>query len=372
MKKIISGLLVVFCCCTLLQAQTVYQNSVPNGETWYKIKTRGTSLCKISTSGSYALHQQIVYLISGYWNTAEVTVVSEFNYNHQYVDLKWGYVGSGTDRYLAIKSTPRTSGISVNGFSIYDVSDPSLIIELEELTGTVTEIAERKTLFVNEKDSKVGVGTLVPSSKLAVEGGDLHIGNETSSNGQRRYARIYGYDANAQFYGTIHSNWEDSKRTFDIYTNNQTQQLKIDASANSSARIGILPGENAGVGIGTFETGSHKLAVEGSIGAREIKVEASGWSDFVFENDYDLRTLEEVEEHINEKGHLPEIPSEVEVTENGINLGEMNAKLLQKIEELTLYMIEQNKQNQAQQKELEAQSALIEQLKNEVSALKSE
>ncbi len=63
----------------------------------------------------------------------------------------------------------------------------------------------------------------------------------------------------------------------------------------------------------------------------------TGRSDFVFENDYELRTLEEVEQHINEKGRLPEIPSETEVTENGINLGEMNAKLLQKIEELTLY-----------------------------------
>lgn len=118
------------------------------------------------------------------------------------------------------------------------------------------------------------------------------------------------------------------------------------------------------VGIGTTATGSHKLTVEGSIGAREIKVKASGWSDFVFENNYELRTLEEVEEHIAEKGHLPEIPSEAEVTENGINLGEMNAKLLQKIEELTLYLIEQNKENQEQRK-------LIEELQKEVSVLKT-
>ncbi|MEM9338427.1 MAG: hypothetical protein AAGA66_06835 [Bacteroidota bacterium] len=108
--------------------------------------------------------------------------------------------------------------------------------------------------------------------------------------------------------------------------------------------IGFFDGSNKSLGINTTSTGSHKLAVEGSIGAREIKVQATGWSDFVFENDYDLRTLEEVEEHITENGHLPEIPSETEVTENGINLGEMNAKLLQKIEELTLYLIEQNKE----------------------------
>ena len=123
--------------------------------------------------------------------------------------------------------------------------------------------------------------------------------------------------------------------------------------------------KSGSVGIGTTTTGSHKLAVGGSIGAREIKVEANGWSDFVFENDYELRTLEEVEEHIAENGHLPEIPSEAEVTENGINLGEMNAKLLQKIEELTLYMIGMNKRvNQLEQENSE--------LKEKVKSIENE
>jgi len=90
--------------------------------------------------------------------------------------------------------------------------------------------------------------------------------------------------------------------------------------------------------------GSHKLAVEGSIGAREIKVEANGWSDFVFENTYQLPSLKEVENHIQQKGHLKDIPSAKEVEENGIFLGQMDAKLLQKIEELTLYTIQQQKE----------------------------
>ncbi len=97
------------------------------------------------------------------------------------------------------------------------------------------------------------------------------------------------------------------------------------------------------VGIGTDATGSHKLAVEGSIGAREIKVEASGWSDFVFYKDYQLRPLKEIERFISKNKHLPDIPSESDVIKNGINLGEMDAKLLQKIEELTLYAIQQEK-----------------------------
>ena len=97
-------------------------------------------------------------------------------------------------------------------------------------------------------------------------------------------------------------------------------------------------------GIGTNNTGNHKLAVEGSIGAREIKVEAyPNWSDFVFEKKYNLPTLQEVENHINEKGHLKDIPNAKEIENNGFFLGEMNSKLLQKIEELTLYTIQQEK-----------------------------
>ena len=100
------------------------------------------------------------------------------------------------------------------------------------------------------------------------------------------------------------------------------------------------------VGIGTTTPGSWKLAVNGNIRAKEIKVE-TGWADYVFKEGYDLPTLEEVEKHIQEKGHLMNIPSEAEVLQNGIQLGEMNKLLLEKIEELTLYIIEQEKRIEA-------------------------
>ena len=78
-----------------------------------------------------------------------------------------------------------------------------------------------------------------------------------------------------------------------------------------------------------------------------------------------------MEKHIEDNGHLPEIPSEAEVAENGINLGEMNAKLLQKIEELTLYLIEQHKELKSQGKQNQTQQAKIEQLEKELKALKN-
>lgn len=97
------------------------------------------------------------------------------------------------------------------------------------------------------------------------------------------------------------------------------------------------------VGIGTNAITNYKLAVDGKIRSREVKVDNDNWADYVFFKNYKLPTLQEVENHIKEKGHLINIPSAKEVKANGIELGEMNKLLLEKIEELTLYIIEQNK-----------------------------
>lgn len=113
------------------------------------------------------------------------------------------------------------------------------------------------------------------------------------------------------------------------------------------------------VGIGTT-TPKEKLSVNGKIRAQEIKVENTNWPDYVFAHGYQLPSLMETENHIKEKGRLPGIPSATEVKNNGIDLGEMNAKLLQKIEELTLYLIEIKKENEE-----------LKLLKNEMAQLKA-
>ncbi|WP_185206604.1 cell wall anchor protein [Chryseobacterium sp. C3] len=121
----------------------------------------------------------------------------------------------------------------------------------------------------------------------------------------------------------------------------------------------------------------YRLFVKDGIRTEKIKVDVSttnGWADYVFKNDYKLKTLEEVEKHIAENGHLPNIPSASEIEKNGINLGEMDAKLLEKIEELTLYSIEQNKQIkrlQEENKALRSQSEDIKELKKQVQELLS-
>lgn len=127
----------------------------------------------------------------------------------------------------------------------------------------------------------------------------------------------------------------------DAVNNNPKTRMYITASGN----VLINPNMGSGWNLSPeIANGEGKLQVRGLIRAQAVKVEMSNWADFVFAKDYVLPTLQETEKHIKEKGHLAGIPSAAEVEKNGIELGDMNKKLLQKIEELTLYLIEQKKQ----------------------------
>jgi hypothetical protein len=96
------------------------------------------------------------------------------------------------------------------------------------------------------------------------------------------------------------------------------------------------------VGIGTFDP-TKKLSVNGTIRAKEIIVD-SGWADFVFEPDYKLISLEELDSYIKQNKHLPDLPTSSEVSQAGVALGEVISRLLQKVEELTLYTIQQQQE----------------------------
>ena len=131
------------------------------------------------------------------------------------------------------------------------------------------------------------------------------------------------------------SNWE----TF--YTSANANKSNIDWSAKT-----IIANDKIGIGTANIPA-DYKLAVAGKIIAEEVKVQLRNsigvWPDYVFSKEYNLPSLEKVEQHIKDKGHLKDIPSAENVKENGILLGKMDSKLLQKIEELTLYTIEQEK-----------------------------
>ncbi|MCC4230974.1 tail fiber protein [Zunongwangia profunda] len=115
----------------------------------------------------------------------------------------------------------------------------------------------------------------------------------------------------------------------------------------------IINPQNGFVGIGTKSPDS-KLTVKGKIHSQEVKIDLNGAvvPDYVFLDDYNLKLLEEVESFIDKNGHLENIPSAKQVEEEGWNVKSMNLKMLEKIEELTLYVIEQNKINKEQQEEI--------------------
>jgi len=117
----------------------------------------------------------------------------------------------------------------------------------------------------------------------------------------------------------------ESDHDFAIHTGYSNERIRIKADGN--------------VGIGTASP-THKLEVNGTIRAKEIKLEATSWPDYVFEDGYQLMPLEEVKVHIDQKGHLPGLKPAKEYGEQGVSMMELNQKLLEKIEELTLYQIE--------------------------------
>ena len=113
----------------------------------------------------------------------------------------------------------------------------------------------------------------------------------------------------------------------------------------------LLANSGGNVGIGT-STPQAKLAVNGDIYAKKVKVTQTGWPDYVFQASYRLRPLSEVEQYINQHHHLPEITSAEEMEKNGLDLGENQAVVVMKIEELTLYIINLNKEVEALKKEI--------------------
>lgn len=106
-----------------------------------------------------------------------------------------------------------------------------------------------------------------------------------------------------------------------------------------------LPG-NVGIGTTNINDANFKLFVETGIRTRKIKVDQTTWPDYVFAPDYILLPLKDLETYINENKHLPDVLSAKEVKMNGVDLGDNEAVLLKKLEEMTLYLIEQNKETE--------------------------
>ncbi|MFC1226715.1 hypothetical protein ACFE6N_23125 [Pedobacter sp. BG31] len=167
--------------------------------------------------------------------------------------------------------------------------------------------------------------------------------------------RVYDGIQNALPYQEINGPAHSFKTSIDSYVNSSG---KSDEGTIYS-RSGGLNYLNGNLGLGTTDTKGFKLAVNGKMRAQEIKVQATDWPDYVFEKGYKVGTLEELESYIKANKHLPDMPGAQEVEANGLAVSEMLKLQQQKIEELTLHLIEKDKNITQLAEQLKLQAEML-------------
>ena len=236
--------------------------------------------------------------------------------------VTFGYPASFTS------SATFSSGINLSGGNF---SSSSGNISLS--TGTLTLSSGDLTLTsggltLGSGDFNVGTGTvyLGTSSTLNVESGTFILGatSLTNSSGNLMWGSNFVVAASTApaAYQTLYYNGTNWVPSSTLYND----------------------GTNIGIGTSSISSGLYKLSVEGKVRAREVEVNPDMWSDFVFDKNYKLTRLDSLEQEVNTLKHLPGIPAADEVAKKGVAIGQMDALLLQKIEELTLYIIQQQKE----------------------------
>lgn len=205
------------------------------------------------------------------------------------------------------------------------------------LTSFLTAKAQTNTFPQN---GNVGIGILTPTSKLVVLQNNTGVTLEPGGN---PYFGIVSFNRDAR---TGHI-FDPTGNAFQINNGGPTKNLHFQVYSGNGWQITgnalVISGGNGDIGIGV-DNPTEKLSVNGKIRAKEIKVEISNWPDYVFDHEYQIPSLLEIEKYIKANRRLPDMPSAKDVQSNGIDLGEMNKLLLKKIEELTLLMIEQKKE----------------------------
>ncbi len=284
---------------------------------------------------------------------------------------------SGTGRFTnALSLTGGVTGVSPTpqlSLGSYSNSGSSASVSHIDLYGGLTGIGYRPGIMDLIATSSIrfyrnnqGPGTMdiLATMKESQQGGYMGIGTENPAAVLHVYGDGYFQSPNpgirvegAGYAGRYVDIWSGQSEHIET-----TNDLSIQAGAGigfytggSNSRMTISSG--GAVGIGTTAYGSDMLAVCGSIHCTAITTN-TGWCDFVFDDDYRLTPLSELEKFIKAEHHLPGIPTAQDIEAHGLNLGDAEMKMMQKIEELTLHLIDQDKE--------------IKRLKNDNEALKEQ
>ncbi len=264
--------------------------------------------------------------------------------------LGWNYSGGRGEQDFIANSNPTLAG----GFSFYNYP----------YNGSAAT-----HLMTIEASGKVGIGTPTPAAKLDVgtflDGGILGtvMGRlqEGNTSGDGTFLGIKGYETqlgayNGKSFSIEHNFYGVTNSSINFFRGGSSSGGYLTFNTdNNSEKMRICTNGNVLIGTTLPDPTNALLTVNGTIHAKEINVTVDIPADYVFHPSYNLMPLNQVEQFVKTNSHLPEIPSAAEITKNGLSVGEMQNKLLQKIEELTLYVIDQ-------QKTIEAQNFRIEQL----------
>lgn len=254
-------------------------------------------------------------------------------HNDGFVGIGAANSGNATLQVVTPSSSATQAGVIITG---NPPSSRYLFI------GNGTQVST-STAYLSVKNTGIGVGIddLSLGSNLALKGSsatnlDLYETSSTVTNNAQ--LRFIGSDCTSIRHKITEDADGDLLIDAGVASGGAADRLKIDGNV----QIGTLKPTSSGFVNST--SGEHNLSVNGWVVSKKVMVETSNWADKVFVTNYNLRKLSEVEAYIKQNNHLPEIPAEYEVIANGVDVGEMNKLLLQKVEELTLYVIAQQKQ----------------------------